>query len=144
MYQPERKSSMSRMFTVPVTVEFEDVDSYKIAHHTKLVAYCERARIRFLSKLGLELYPDKMNIVLYSLNMRFKRPAQLMDTLDVSVFIESLDDYRLTLGYKIRRQSLLVATASTGIAFMDVETGMLVPAPEKYVNGLRRFMDENE
>lgn len=135
---------MSRMFTVPVTVEFEDVDSYKIAHHTKLVAYCERARIRFLSKLGLELYPDKMNIVLYSLNMRFKRPAQLMDTLDVSVFIESLDDYRLTLGYKIRRQSLLVATASTGIAFMDVETGMLVPAPEKYVNGLRRFMDENE
>lgn len=132
------------MFTVPVTVEFEDVDSYKIAHHTKLVAYCERARIRFLSKLGLELYPDKMNIVLYSLNMRFKRPAQLMDTLDVSVFIESLDDYRLTLGYKIRRQSLLVATASTGIAFMDVETGMLVPAPEKYVNGLRRFMDENE
>ncbi len=38
-------------FSIPITVEFEDADSYKIAHHAKLVSYLERARVRYFSGL---------------------------------------------------------------------------------------------
>ena len=35
------------MYSYPVTVEYEDVDSYDIVHHPKVLYYFERARVRF-------------------------------------------------------------------------------------------------
>jgi acyl-CoA thioester hydrolase len=123
-----------------VTVEFEDVDSYKIVHHTRLIAYLERARVHFLASLGIDLFPSGLNIVLYSLEMRFKRPALFGDLLQVAVFIQSVDDYRMVLGYKITRGADLIARAATGIAFMDSVSGVIVPAPESYMEKISPFM----
>ena len=128
------------MYSFPVTVEFEDVDSYKIAHHIKLIAFLERGRVHFLTELGFDLYPENLNIVLYSLDMRFKKPAFLLDKLDVLVFVKSVDDFRLELGYKIKRGDDLLLRASSGIAFMDKKTGSIVPAPESYLKKIRQYV----
>jgi len=121
-----------RRLTVPVTVEFEDVDAYGIAHHAKLVAYLERARVRFLSELGLDLSRTDVHLVLYDLAVRFKRTAVLRDVLEVTVSVSSADAVRLVLGYQIRRAGLLIARATTGLAFVDGATKAVVPMPEEF------------
>ena len=136
MYDPEKK-----IYTLPITVEFEDVDSYRIVHNTRIVDYFERARVHFLTEvIGLDLYPKGTGIVLYSLDVRFTRPARLLDTLDARVFIHSLDDYRLNLGYKLFRRRELLARGGSGIAFMDARSGTLIPAPDAYIEKIRPYI----
>jgi 4-hydroxybenzoyl-CoA thioesterase len=135
------KGSKAREFTTEVTVEFEDVDSYGIAHHTKLVAYLERARLRFLRALGVELLSGPAVGVLYELRMRFAKPVRLFDRLEIAVFVEDVSDFRLDLGYRIRRGSDVIARATTSIAFANLEQGTLVAAPEAYVEVLAALLD---
>jgi acyl-CoA thioester hydrolase len=125
------------VYTHPIIVEFEDVDSYKIAHHPKIIAYLERARVHFLKDVGLELHPEGLSIVLYSLDIRFKRPAFLLDCLNVSVFVKAIDSYRLELAYVIRRDKDLLVRATTGIAFMDSSSNLIIEAPSEYLEKIR-------
>jgi acyl-CoA thioester hydrolase len=130
-----------RRLTVPVTVEFEDVDAYGIAHHAKLVAYLERARVRFLAGLGLDLARADVHLVLYDLTVRFKRTVALGDALEVAVEVSSADAVKLVLGYAIRRGGLLVARASTALAFVDGATKAIVPIPEELRGALEARRD---
>ncbi len=130
----------NKEYKFPVSVEFEDVDSYNIVHHTKFIAYLERARVHFLTELGFELYPEHLSIVLYSLDVRFKRPAFLLDQLIVSVFVASIDEFRIELGYKIKKDGKLLLRAQTGIAFMDSSTREIVPAPDSYMERMHKFL----
>jgi YbgC/YbaW family acyl-CoA thioester hydrolase len=123
---------------LPVTVEFEDVDSFRIAHHARLVLYLERARVRLFSEAGL-LEMGEAHPVLYTLTARFVRPARLLDGLTVSVFVESIDPLKVALGYRVRRGRDLVLKASTEIAFMDAKTRELVPVPALCAERLERF-----
>ena len=131
------KPDRERELVCPVTVEFEDVDAYGIAHHTKLVAYLERARLRFLTGIGIELGRGPVVPVLYDLKMRFMKPARLLDSLEVSVFVEEVTEYRLDLGYRVRRDGETIARATTSIAYADLERGSVVPAPAEHVEALR-------
>ncbi|MCU0662510.1 MAG: acyl-CoA thioesterase [Myxococcota bacterium] len=118
--------------TLPVTVEFEDVDSFRIAHHTKLVAYLERARVRFLDRHGIDLTRTDPHPVLYDLEVRFKKPARFRDAIEVSVFVESADGFRLILGYRVTRDAELLLKARTCLAFVDAASGRMVPLPQDY------------
>ncbi len=129
-------AKVGKELVVPVTVEFEDVDSYRIAHHTKLVAYLERARLRLLSELGVELYRRDLVPVLYDLKMKFRQPARLLDRLEVAVFVKDYSEYELVLGYKLRRDGETIARATTIIAFADLVTGNVAPLPQDYLDAL--------
>lgn len=125
--------------TVPVTVEFEDVDSYRIAHHTRLVAYLERARLRLLTSLGVDLVG--VAPVVYELNVRFRKPARLMDQLEVAVRVRDVDDYHVALAYRISRDGETLVKARSIIAFADLELGTLTTMPKELVSALRAAHD---
>jgi acyl-CoA thioester hydrolase len=122
--------------TVTVTVEFEDVDSFRIAHHTKLVGYLERARLRLLTSLGLELGAEGLAPVLYELQVRFRKPARLLDRLEVTATVREVEEWKLTLAYRIRRDSELIARASSVIAFAELDSGELRPVPPAMIAAL--------
>lgn len=123
----------TKTFTWPITVEFEDIDSYNIVHNTRLLDYLERARVHFLTgEIGLQLYPEGTGIVVYSLEVRFNKPAKLLDQLEVRAVILSMDTYRFTLGYRLLRGREVLARAGSGLAFMDSSSGTLVAAPSIY------------
>jgi acyl-CoA thioester hydrolase len=124
--------------TVPVTVEFEDVDAYGIANHARIVSYLERARVRFFAALGVELLGGDAHMVLYDLAVRYKKPAALLDSLEVTCWPKAVDELRLVLAYSVRRGGRLVATATTALAFVDAATKAFVPVPRQ----LRRALDE--
>jgi len=117
-------------FAYPVTVQFEDVDSYRIVHHTKLVAYLERARVNFLAQRGFEIRENTLELVLYSLSMQFKKPAQFLDALMVCVGVKSVESFRITLNYRITRGKDLIAKAETDVAFVHPGTKEIMPVPE--------------
>jgi YbgC/YbaW family acyl-CoA thioester hydrolase len=127
---------------VPITVEFEDVDSYRIVHHTKLVAYLERARLRLLAKLGMDLSREDLVPVLYDLRMRFRQPARLMDRLEVEVTVKGFHEYQLELGYRIRRDGETIARATSIIAFADLASGEVAPLPKEYLEVLGTLLAE--
>jgi acyl-CoA thioester hydrolase len=133
------KSALNE-FSMPVTVEFEDVDAYRIAHHTKLVSYLERARVRYFTSLGFDLQAQDMTVVLYHLDMNFKKPAFFQDTLTVSVSLRSFDNFRMELYYKIRRGTELIARASTGLCFVDPKSKIMIPAPDKYFEKINALL----
>lgn len=123
-------------FTVPVRVEFDEVDSYRVVHHTKLIVYLERARVRYFESLGFDLKRRDLTMLLYRLDMRFKKPARFTDLLDVSVSVSSVTATEVVLGYKIRRDGELLAKAETALAFADPESGAPVPVPEDFAAAL--------
>ena len=133
-----------RELVVPITVEFEDVDSYRIAHHTKLVAYLERARLRLLTSLGMELSREDLVPVLYDLQMRFRQPVRLLDRLEVTVHVRDYHEYQLVLGYRIRREGQTVARATTTLAFTDLATGEVAPLPPSYLAALGTVLAREE
>lgn len=129
-----------KKFTIPISVEFEDVDSYKIAHHTKMVAYLERARLRFLGELGFDIHPEGLSIVMYNLEVRFKATAKIMDQLTVETMIKEIDDYRIDLFSRIMRDNKILARATVGIAFMDQKNEQIVPIPDDLLLSLKEYL----
>jgi acyl-CoA thioester hydrolase len=134
--------SLTNEFSIPVTVEFEDVDSYRIAHHTKLVSYLERARVRYFSDLGFDLAAKDMTVVLYHLDMNFKKPAFFQDELTVTVSLSFFDNFRMMLLYKIRRGTDLIARAGTGLCFVDPGSKVMISAPDKYVDKIKALLPD--
>jgi acyl-CoA thioester hydrolase len=117
--------------TIPVTVEFEEVDTYGIGHHARMIAYLERARLRYFLARGHSLEKSDVHPVLYHVEMQFKKPVELLDQLEVSVYLKRREEHRVILGYRVRRDGALVARASTTLAFVDARTKRLVPVPEQ-------------
>jgi acyl-CoA thioester hydrolase len=129
------KTLVGKEFTFPVTVEFEDVDSYRIAHHVRFVLFLERARVHYFAELGFAFHDNEFNAVLYHLDVQYKKPAFLLDRLEVSVHVQSIDTYRLVLGYKVKRGDELIAKASTTLAFVETATKRLIPVPGVFLRG---------
>ncbi len=115
--------------TVPITVEFEDVDAYGIGHHVRLIAFLERARLRFLVERGFDLDDRAVQPVVYDVEMRFLKSVQLLDRLEVSVYVKSAEAFKVRLGYRIHREGVLIARAATTLAFVNAQTKELVPVP---------------
>lgn len=134
------RRNRGKPFVVPVTVEFEDVDSYGIAHHTKLVAYLERARVRLFTEAGIDLGRDRVLPVLSQLTMRYRAPVLMLDQIEVEVYVEALDEYSLTLAYRLRREGCTVAHAETVLAFTDLDDPGIRPLPEVFAAGLRPYL----
>jgi len=124
-------------FTMPVRVEFEDVDSYRIAHHARLIVYLERCRVRLLEKAGFDLHDQRLQLVVYSLATRFLKPARLGDILEVTAAVAAVDSLRIVLTCRIRRGSELLVKAETTLAFADAATGRVEPVPQLVAQQLR-------
>ena len=121
---------------VPVHVEFEDVDAYRIAHHTKLIAYLERARVRLFQKYNFEIIESKYSIVLHKLDIRFANPAKFLDDLTVIASLKSANESRIKLSYRIRKGKQLIAKASSELACVDPATQRIALFPDSL---LERF-----
>lgn len=126
-------------YSYPVTVEFEDVDSYKIAHHPRLISYLERARVHFINSLGIDITNGPVAPVVYDIKIRFRKPARLLDRLMVSLKPGKFDGFRLVLEYRIKKNDELLVKATSIIAFCDLNANRLVEAPDAYQSALDRF-----
>jgi len=123
---------------VPVHVEFEDVDAYQIVHHTKLVAYLERARVRFFQKYDFDIVTGRYSIVLHKLDVRFANPAKFLDDLTVTASLKSANQSRIKLSYRIRKNTQLIAKASSELACIDPVSQRISLFPDSLLERFRQ------
>jgi YbgC/YbaW family acyl-CoA thioester hydrolase len=113
-------------------VEFEDVDSYKIAHHTKLLAYLERARTRYFQDAGFNLEDLTFAVLVHKVSMRFIKPARLFDEVTVTAKIIACEDFSFTVEQKIIRGSELLVKARVTHALQDFQTLETLPVTDSF------------
>lgn len=119
------------MYEMPVTVEFEDIDSYNIAHHTKIIAYLERARVHFFADNGIDLNNLEHGVVLVNLNIRFKRPLLILDNVKVELRVKEIEKIRFIWDYKIIKDKKVAVSAEIEQVVIDKKSKKIIPIPEK-------------
>jgi acyl-CoA thioester hydrolase len=119
------------MYIYNETVEFEDVDSYGIAHHTKIIAYFERARVHFFLENGFNINAFKYGLVLTKLSTEFKIPLLMMDKIEIKVTISRLEKFRFAWEYEIYKEDKLCVKAEIEQVMINTETKRLTPIPDE-------------
>jgi YbgC/YbaW family acyl-CoA thioester hydrolase len=104
------------------TIEFEDVDSYGIAHHSKLICCLERARVHFFADAGVNMHDGSFQLVLVDMSLKFRSPVQLMEAVSVELRVNVLKAASLIWGYRLLKTSGEVA--------MEGEVKMASVGPE--------------
>ncbi|HPO48807.1 MAG TPA: thioesterase family protein [Spirochaetota bacterium] len=119
------------MYKFPITIEFEDIDSYGIIHHPKVLYYFERARVHFFIDNGVDLNKLKYGVVLRNLNIQYKIPLLFMDNVCVEVSAKNIEKFRFELDYKIVKESKNAVVSTIELCVIDLETKKLSPIPDE-------------
>jgi acyl-CoA thioester hydrolase len=132
----------SNELTFPVTIEFEDVDSYRIVHHTRYIAFCERARVRLFEKIGYDFMREGIFPVIYDFKIRYVHTARLLDKLIVSTVCTEIEPHRFTLAYRIKNGDKLIVKAQSILTFIDEKSGTSTEIPSDFGKGLSHFKEQ--
>ncbi|HOV15377.1 MAG TPA: thioesterase family protein [Spirochaetota bacterium] len=119
------------MYIFPITVEFEDIDSYGIIHHPKVLYYFERARVHFFLDNELDLNAIKFGVVLRSVNIQYKIPLLFMDKIDIEIKSNNIEKFRFDLNYRILKDGKSAVISTIEFCIIDLETKRLIEIPEK-------------
>jgi len=107
---------MSKPYLHPCVVEFEDVDAYGIAHHSRLISFLERARVHFFHEHGIGVHDGIFQLVLVNLQVHFRQPAKMMDRLVVNLQVKELGGASLVWGYSVSRGEATILEAELKMA----------------------------
>jgi YbgC/YbaW family acyl-CoA thioester hydrolase len=119
------------MYIYQETVEFEDVDSYNIAHHTKIIAYLERARVHFFIDNGIDILSLEYGPVITKLNIQFKLPLIMLEKINILVKIIKLDKIRFEWKYTIKKEDKTAVIATMEQVLINKANKKLIPIPEE-------------
>jgi acyl-CoA thioester hydrolase len=120
----------SKIYNYPVTVEFEDVDSYGIVNHTKILSYFERARVHFLSDNGIDVKTSKIGLVIVNLNVKFKKSLILLDKINIELSVKELGSLKFIWGYKIRNKDKVSVIAEIEQVVIDLNNNKMIYIPD--------------
>jgi acyl-CoA thioester hydrolase len=96
-------------------VRFRDVDSVGHVNNAVYLTYLEEARIAFLSQTD----EDPLAMVVARIEIDFRSPAELDETVEVSVIPGGVGTTSFTLHHELRAGGRLVAEASTVLVAYD-------------------------
>ncbi|HNS99123.1 MAG TPA: YbgC/FadM family acyl-CoA thioesterase [Polyangiaceae bacterium] len=89
-----------------VKVYYEDTDCMGVVYHANYLRFLERARTELLNSLGPSIreWTDRGVIFpIYSVQITFKAPARLGDTLRVYTRAKKTSPFRVTFDQRIER-----------------------------------------
>ncbi|MCL4110737.1 UNVERIFIED_CONTAM: hypothetical protein GTU68_029800, partial [Idotea baltica] len=94
---------LSKPFTWPVTVYYEDTDAGGVVYHANYLKFFERARTEMLRSIGVSqqvLLEQNIGFVVRHMDIDFIQGARLDDSLQVITNIYELNGY---LGLLVKR-----------------------------------------
>ena len=126
--------SKSKVFTLPVTVYFQDTDAGGVVYHASYVNFMERARTEWLrthgySNAGL-MKEFGVVFVVRSLRLDYLKPALLDDLLDVTAQIKDTGRSRLNLLQSVRRDGEVLTEAEVHLVCVSLQGFKPVSVPE--------------
>jgi tol-pal system-associated acyl-CoA thioesterase len=114
-------------------VYLEDTDAQGIVYHANYLRYFERGRSEYLEYLGIpmdEVARPDCRLVVYEVRVKFRRPANLGDRIEVVTSMLHASEYRLTFKQQIRRQGDVDPLVSGEVDVVAIDqTGTLKELP---------------
>ena len=114
---------MSKSFTWPVRVYYEDTDSGGVVYYANYLKFFERARTEWLRNFGLN--QDKLAqeqgliFVVRRAELEFERPARLDELLEITVEPLKLARVYVRLAQEARRGAEVLARAEVQVACLS-------------------------
>ena len=112
-------------FSLQVRVYYEDTDAAGVVYYANYLRFLERCRTDWLASLGHPVVELERRhgivFVVRRIEVDYRVPARLSDTLDVTVAIETLGRASLTVQQRVLRSSQTLLNARVMLACVDRE-----------------------
>ncbi len=131
------------MYSYPVRVQFEDIDVYNIAHHTKIICYLERARVNFFSDRGFDVRNAPYGLVLRNINIKFRVPLLMLDDIVITLQTKDIGNFKFIFYYEVLKNGVKHASAEIEMAVIDLETKKPKKIPDLMMEMLKSIEIEN-
>ncbi len=103
-------------------VSFYETDGMGIVHHARYVQFLELARIDFLDEHDVpyrEYVAQGLHFAVTGADIRYRRGARFDDRIETTVWVEWVKGASLGIGYELRCNGDVIATARTEHALVD-------------------------
>lgn len=111
-------------FFIRIRVYLEDTDAGGIVYYVNYLKFMERARTELLRSLGCEfgeLYRERLQFVVHSLDTQYRKPAQADDELMVTAKVEKIARTYILFVQQVRRGEELMCEAKIKVACVDAD-----------------------
>ena len=114
-------------------VYYEDTDALGVVYHANYLKYMERARSEYVELFGKPIWEwNRLGyyIVVYAMNIRFKRAAQLGDTLEIVSAFSLQSPYRGLFRQRVERDGQVYVEADVELTCLDPQRNLREFPPE--------------
>ena len=126
--------------SITTRVRYGETDQMGYVYHGNYAQYLEMGRLEWLRELGIsykEMEENGIMLPVYSLNLRFIKPAYYDDILTITTTIKDTPSVRIEFEYQIYNQNgELINTAETTLVFIDMKSGRPVKCPNYILDKL--------
>jgi acyl-CoA thioester hydrolase len=137
------KSAATQPFFWSVRVYYEDTDAAGVVYYANYLKYLERARTEWLVAAGVTLSALEIEhnavFVVHRVEIDYRCPARLGDSLTVSLEPVERSRVRLVLAQDILRERELISSARVALACLDKRTWRPMAIPECVPGGDHRI-----
>ena len=131
---------MHENFFHKIKIYYEDTDSGGVVYYANYLKFLERARTEMICSFELNnkklLNDHKALIIVKSINIEYKKPAQLEDKLQIYSLIKSINKASFTMCQKIKKNEEIVLEANIHLVTVNPE-GKPIKIPELLVKYLK-------
>ncbi len=124
-----------------INVRYGETDQMGVVYHGNYALYLELGRIEWLSKLGIsykEMEESGVMLPVFSLQLHYKKPAKFGDILTLKTILKKAPTVKIEFDYEIYNQEGdLLTLANTVLAFINIETGKPMRAPDYIMKKLK-------
>ena len=114
---------MSKAFSIPVRVYYQDTDAGGVVFHAQYLAFMERARTELLNAARIDLArlaeEKRVLFLVYGLNVRYHQPAKLNELLTVSAEVAKMGRASLVFRQRVERGAQLLVEADVTVALVN-------------------------
>lgn len=121
---------------IPIKIYYEDTDAGGVVYYANYLRYMERARTEFLAEYGInvaEYHRHGTFFVVTHVDIRYKRPARLGETIEVTTLVHEVRNASMKIKNSILRNGDLLVEALLTFACID-EAGRPRRLPESFTS----------
>jgi acyl-CoA thioester hydrolase len=121
--------------TIKVKIYYEDTDAGSVVYYANYLRYMERARTEFLAEKGVniaELHNQGLFFVVTHVDISYRRPARLGDTVDVTTEVTEMKKASMTILNRVCKEGFVMVEALVTIACIDID-GKPKRLPESFM-----------
>jgi acyl-CoA thioester hydrolase len=108
---------------VSYKVYYEDTDSLGVVYYANYLKYLERGRTEYVAQFGKDIRDwnkDGYYFVVYGMNIRFRKPAELGDMIDVVSTYSLPSAYRALFHQRVERSGELLVEADVEVVCLGL------------------------